>query len=205
MTVRNFTALSLAGTMLLSSAALAQDADLQPEADVIPDNVQTAFVYGDDAAPPCPEDAICVVARLPDGDRYRIPSNLRFSDNPANDSWTQRVEKLELVGNFGALSCSPVGAGGFTGCTQQLVDAAFADKRNGEQVRFSQLIQAAREERLSTIDEDAAAEQSRVEQIEREYLERLERERAAPTPGEETASELPRLDVEAASSDGPNS
>ncbi|WP_432201590.1 hypothetical protein ACRAQ7_05400 [Erythrobacter sp. W53] len=205
MTVRNFTAISLAGTMLLSSAALAQDADLQPEADVIPDNVQTAFVYGDDAAPPCPEDAICVVARLPDGDRYRIPSNLRFSDNPANDSWTQRVEKLELVGNFGALSCSPVGAGGFTGCTQQLVDAAFADKRNGEQVRFSQLIQAAREERLSTIDEDAAAEQSRVEQIEREYLERLERERAAPTPGEETASELPRLDVEAASSDGPNS
>ncbi|WP_379552944.1 hypothetical protein [Qipengyuania sp. DGS5-3] len=205
MTVRNFTALSLAGTMLLSSAALAQDADLQPEADAIPDNVQTAFVYGDDAAPPCPEDAICVVARLPDGDRYRIPSNLRFSDNPANDSWTQRVEKLELVGNFGALSCSPVGAGGFTGCTQQLVDAAFADKRNGEQVRFSQLIQAAREERLSTIDEDAAAEQGRVEQIEREYLERLERERAAPTPGEETASELPRLDVEPESSDGPNS
>ena len=159
--------------------------------------MQTAFVYGDDAAPPCPEDAICVVARLPDGDRYRIPSNLRFSDNPANDSWTQRVEKLELVGSFGALSCSPVGAGGFTGCTQQLVDAAFADKRNGENVRFSQLIEAAREERMSTIDADAAAEQARVEQIEREYLERLERERAQPTPGEQAEGDLPPVGPDA--------
>ena len=59
-------------------------------------------------------------------------------------------------------------------------------------MRFSQLIEQAREDRLSTIDADAAAEQERVEQIEREYLERLERERQAPLPGEE-AETLPDI------------
>lgn len=193
MTVRSLFAVGIGSLVMLAAPLAAQDDDLQADAAAIPDNVQTAFVYGDDAAPPCPDDTICVIARLPDGDRYRIPPNLRFSDNPANDSWTRRVEKLELVGSFGALSCSPVGAGGFTGCTQQLVDAAFADRAEGEDIRFSQLIQAAREERLSTIDADAAAEQERVEQIERQYLERLERERASPTPGEEAEGALPAI------------
>ena len=66
-----------------------------------------------------------------------------------------------------------------------LIDAAFEERRTGSAVRFSQLIQEAREERLETIDADAADEQARVEQIEREYLERLEREREAELPGEE--------------------
>jgi len=54
-------------------------------------------------------------------------------------------------------------------------------------VRFSQLIEQARAERLSTIDTEAAAEQSRVEQLEKAYMEKLERERAAPLPGEAVA------------------
>ncbi len=154
----------------------------------IPDDVQTAFVYGDDAAPPCPEGVICVVARLPEGDRFRIPENLRFSDNPDNTAWARRVERLELLGDFGTLSCTPAGAGGFTGCTQQLINAAYADKRNSSDVRFSELIAAAREERLATIDETAAAEQARVEQIEREYIERLEAERAQTLPDEQSVA-----------------
>jgi len=51
-------------------------------------------------------------------------------------------------------------------------------------VRFGKLIDKARTERLSTIDTQAAAEQERVEMIEREYMERLERERQAELPGE---------------------
>ena len=93
-------------------------------------------------------------------------------------------ERLEMVGAFGTLSCDPAGAGGVLGCTQQMIDAAYADKAEGSNVRFSQLIEAARAERLSTIDADAAAEQERVEQIEREYMERLERERQQALPGE---------------------
>ena len=144
-----------------------------------------AIVYGDDEAPECDENEIVVVARLPEGDRYRIPETLRFSDNPENEAWAKRVESLEMSGAFGTLSCSTAGAGGFTGCTQQLLEQAYGEKREGSNVRFSELISAARAERLSEIDAIAAEEQQRVEQIEREYMERLERERAGEIAGEQ--------------------
>lgn len=183
--IRSLAILAFAGAASLAAPAAAQD-----EAG---DKVNMVIVYGDDECPASTENEIVVCARKNEGERFRIPENLRFSENPANDSWAQRVEQLEMVGSFGTLSCTPVGAGGITGCTQEMINAAYADKRNSSNVRFSQLIAAAREERLSTIDEEAAAEQERVEQIEREYLERLERERAAPTPGEETEEGLPEV------------
>lgn len=124
------------------------------------------------------------MARLPEEDRYRIPSNLRYSDDPENTAWAQRVQSFETIGAFGAMSCSPSGAAGFTGCTQEMIDAAYEARRTGSTARFGQLIAEARAERLATIDEDAAAEQERVEAIEREYMERLERERAAEVDDE---------------------
>ncbi len=165
--------------------------DTQP---ALSDDVQIAYVYGDDEAPPCPEGDICVFARLPENERFRIPPALRLSDNPDNTAWARRVESLELVGAFGTNSCSPAGAGGIIGCTQQLINDAYRDRAEGEDIRFGQLIEQARQDRLSTIDADAASEQRRVEQIEREYLERLERERAGALPGEvEEASGPPPL------------
>ena len=158
------------------------------------DDVRMSIVYGDDAAPTCPGGEICVVARLPEEERFRIPPTLRFSDDPANTAWTRRVEKLEMIGAFGAFSCSPAGAGGFTGCTQQLMEQAYGDRAEGAEVRFSELIAAARADRLATIDATAAEEQARVEAIEREYMERLERERNAATPGE--TAPLPSPDAE---------
>jgi len=158
------------------------------------DRVRMLIVYGDDKVAPPEGDEIVVVARLPEADRYRIPEALRFSDDPANMAWARRVEKLEMVGAFGTMSCSPAGAGGFTGCTQQFIDAAYADKREGADVRFGTLVAAARAERLSTIDADAAATQSRVEELEKQYMERLERERAGELPGEpRTATTVPAL------------
>ena len=157
---------------LAASPALAQDAG--------GDRVNMVIVYGDDAAPEPVGDEIVVVARLPENDRYRIPEGLRYSDNPANNSWVNRVEKLEFVGDFGTLSCSTVGVGGSTGCTQEMIREAYADKNASASVRFGQLIAAARAERLSTIDEDAEEEQARVEEIEREYMRRLEAEREEP-------------------------
>ena len=82
------------------------------------------------------------------------------------------------------MSCSPAGAGGFTGCNQKFIEAAYKDKSEADAVRFGLLIEQARQERLSTIDADAAAEQSRVEMIEREYMQRLEKERQGELPGE---------------------
>lgn len=151
------------------------------------DKVNMVIVYGDDACPEPEGGEITVCARKAENERFRIPEGLRLSDSPQNTAWTERVESYEMVGAFGTMSCDPAGAGGFTGCTQQMISAAYKDRADGSAVRFSQLIEAARAERLSTIDADAAAQQARVEQIEREYLERLERERGEPLPGEAAA------------------
>lgn len=173
-----FATASIAAALALyaGAPAVAQDAG--------GDRVNMVIAYGNDEVAPCAEGVICVVARLPEEDRFRIPEALRYSDDPENTAWAQRVESFEFVGAFGAMSCSPTGAAGFTGCTEQLIDAAYEAREGGSAARFGQLIAEARAERLSTIDEDAAAEQERVEQIEREYMERLERERESEATSE---------------------
>lgn len=193
-----FAATLLAGFALAPAAAFAQGQEQD-----LSDDVRMSVVYGADAAPDCPENEICVVARLPESERYRIPESLRFSDDPANVAWTRRVESLEMIGDFGTLSCSTAGAGGFTGCTQQLIEQAYGERATSPNVRFSELIAAARAERLSTIDDAAAAEQERVEQIEREYMERLERERTAPLPDEENPAIRPSQTGEPVMEPGP--
>lgn len=159
------------------------------------DKVRMVIVYGDDAAPAPQGDEIVVVARMPEAERFRIPENLRYSDNPANQAWINRVEKLEFVGNFGTLSCSATGVGGSTGCTQEMIRNAYADKDASPSVRFGELIAAARAERLSTLDATAAEEQARVEAIEKEYMQRLEKQRAAEP--EAPGAPLPRPTNEA--------
>lgn len=187
---RKFAAALIASVALpLAAPAAAQDA--------AGDKVNMVIVYGDDECPAPVDGEITVCARKAENERYRIPDNLRTSDSPENTAWTQRVESYEMVGAFGALSCNPAGAGGFLGCTQQMINDAYKDRAEGSNVRFSQLIEAAREERLSTIDADAAAEQRRVEQIEREYMERLERERAGALPGEDAGPADTPADVSA--------
>src|SRR5690606_16959082 len=108
-------------------------------------------------------------------ERYRIPERLRQSDNPANNAWANRVQAFEAVGDFGPLSCSPIGTGGELGCTAEMIEAAYAERAQSSNVRFSQLIAEERAERLSTIDADAAATQARVEELERQYDERIRR------------------------------
>ncbi|MEO0419247.1 MAG: hypothetical protein AAF249_10305 [Pseudomonadota bacterium] len=158
------------------------------------EKVNMVIAYSEDECPTqTSENEIVVCQILVESERFRIPSNLRTSDNPANTSRVKQVEKLKYVGDFGAFSCSPTGAGGFTGCNQKFIEAAYDEKDEAEGIRFAQLIEQERQARLSTIDADAAAEQGRVEVIEREYLERLERERAAPLPGE-AADALPAVE-----------
>ena len=155
------------------------------------DRVNMVIIYGDDECPPSSDGEITVCARKAEAERYRIPERLRASSSPANQSWTERVERYETVGNFGTMSCSPTGTGGEAGCTQQMIDAAYRAREEGSDVRFGQLIEEARQERLSTIDQEAAEEQARVEQLERAYMEKLERERDGPVPGEAAQSSVP--------------
>ena len=179
--IRRPNPLTLAALLIAAMLPFTDPAAAQDEGG---DKVRMVIVYGDDAAPQPEGDEILVIATMPESERYRIPEALRTSDDPANTAWARRVESFRFVGDFGTLSCSPSGAGGFTGCTKELIDAAFDAKANAPGVRFAQLIEAARAERLASIDEEAAAEQERVEALERAYMERLERERAGEITGE---------------------
>jgi hypothetical protein len=169
----------LGGVVLAASPASAQGRG--------GDRVNMVIAFSEEECPAARDQEIVICEILVEEERYRIPSTLRFSDSPQNTSWAQRVDKIRYVGEFGAMSCSPAGAGGFTGCTQQFIDAWAKDKSEAEQVRFGQLIDQARRERLGEIDQDAAEEQARVEMIEREYMQRLERERSGELPGNPTA------------------
>lgn len=148
------------------------------------EKINMVIAYSESECPVAKEGEVVVCEILVEEERYRIPSNLRYSDNPKNQSLARQVDQIKYVGDFGAMSCEPAGAGGFTGCNQKFVEAWAKDKSEAEAVRFGQLIEKARTERLSTIDEQAAAEQERVEMIEREYMQRLERERQGEVPGE---------------------
>lgn len=172
-------ALMTAPAALLGAPAQGQDAG---------EKVNQVIVYGEDPCPQSSPDQITVCARKDESERYRIPEVLRGDpDNPRNEPWTDRVEAYETVGAQGIASCSPVGVGGATGCMQKLIEAAYAERRGGSDTRFGQLIEAERAKRLSTIDEEAAATQARVEQLEKEYDAKVARERAA----EEAAAQTP--------------
>lgn len=172
-----FAPVALAALAAAAGPAAAQSAS---------EKINMVIAYDAAECPVAKQGEVVICEILVEAERYRIPSSLRQSDSPENISPARRVEEIKYVGDFGAMSCSPAGAGGFTGCTQKFIEAAYKDRAEADNVRFGLLIEQARAERLSTIDAQAAAEQERVEMIEREYTQRLERERDAELPGEAT-------------------
>ena len=128
--------------------------------------VNQLIVFGDDACPQSTDDTITVCARKNEGERFRIPELLREHTSPQNEAWNNKVLAYETVGRTGTMSCSPVGAGGWTGCSGKLIDQAYAEKSIDPGIKFSQMIAAERTKRLETIDQDAAETQARVEAVE---------------------------------------
>ena len=163
-------------SILIAAAAFAGAASAQQPGVPVPGAAQTAgpadvrvnqlIIYGDD---PCPESTdpneITVCARLPDADRYRVPPSLRDNPNePASNSWANRATELSYVGRTGTDSCSTVGGGGFTGCFNQLVSQARAERRAaGNDINFTRMIEEARRNRDQRIQEqsDAAEAEAR--------------------------------------------
>lgn len=158
----------------LAAPAAAQDQLSSPDGE----KVNQLIIYGDDPCPASNSGEITVCARKPEEERYRIPEPLRGIDSPKSEAWANKVQAYETVGAAGTLSCSPVGPGGVLGCTQQLIDKAYAEKKNGSDVRFGELIAAEREKRLSTIDNEAASDQKRVEEAEQAYFAQQKRQQA---------------------------
>ena len=83
-------------------------------------------VFGNDGCPKSSDDEIVVCQRVPESERYRLPKRFRgrkaAEQSGAGNSWTNKVSTLETVSRAGTPnSCSPVGSGGYTGCTRQLL------------------------------------------------------------------------------------
>jgi hypothetical protein len=168
-------------SLALATAASAQEAD---------ERINQVIVYGDEACPESTGDTITVCAVLPEEERYRIPEILRQSDSPQNEAWANKAVAYKTVSKSGTLSCSPVGPGGWTGCVDQMIQTAEAQRESDPSLRFSELIAEEREKRLATIDAEAEAQQAFVEEEEREYFENRE------------AGEEPPADAESAPDDG---
>lgn len=149
------------------------------------ETINALIVYGDDPCPVSTGEQITVCARKDEAERYRIPEILRGSASPQNEAWNNKVLAYETVFATGTLSCSPTGAGGFTGCTQNMIEQAYAEKRTDATVKFAQLIEEERARRLATIDADAQAAQADVEEAEKQYFD----QKAAPAPAPSPAPE----------------
>lgn len=187
--------LLLAGTAFVSPVAAQDSANAE--------KINQVIVYGDDKCPQSATDEIVVCAVLPEGDRYRVPQIFRGGDpnDPRNEGWMNRVVSLERSGRFGTDSCSPVGLGGFTGCTQQLLSGAKAERRAANKSAWQAMIAEEREKRLSGIDAAANEVEAAVVAEEKALAERqkaaeeLERQASglapAPTSSDDDAGELP--------------
>ncbi|MEO9599347.1 hypothetical protein [Parasphingorhabdus sp.] len=155
-----FSAVAISGVSMVATPAFAQDQ--------AGDRVNQLVIYGDDPCPQSSADEIVVCARKDEGERYRIPETLRGGGlgEAKNQAWSERVKSYEYVGASGTNSCSPTGAGGFTGCTQALLRQAYAEKGIDDTVNWGQLIEEERQKRLSRIDAEAQAVEDRLLEIE---------------------------------------
>lgn len=156
--------------MMLSVQASAQDA---PAANPNDEKINQLIIYGEDKCPESKGDEIVVCARMGEADRYRIPSSLRNDPNdPRNQATSERIKSYEYVGASGTMSCSPSGAGGFTGCGLAEINKAYAEKAQDPGITFGRLIAAERAKRMAGIDAEAAEVEARVEEFEKGRAER---------------------------------
>jgi hypothetical protein len=118
--------LSATGVAIIaaSGAFLATSASAQNS------RVSEVIVYGTDPCPRSSDDEIVVCARKPETERYRIPERLRQGGSlQSRQAWAARAKSFETVGRTGINSCSAVGPGGYTGCLNQMINDAFAERK----------------------------------------------------------------------------
>lgn len=136
--------------------------------------VNQVLVYGDQPCPKPVADEIIVCVRSPD-DPYRLPKSMRNGPpSPQNEAWARQVKAIEYVGKSGIQSCSPTGAGGFTGCMKQMIDKAYAE-RVGDGT-WTALVEAERAKRLGNLDAESEAIEARAK------LEEEDARKPAPAP-----------------------
>jgi hypothetical protein len=169
--VKAVTRISLASiALMLSVQVSAQGAPVAKPGD---EKINQLIIYGDDKCPESVGDEIVVCARMGEADRYRIPTNLRGDPNdPRNQAMSERIKSYEYVAASGTMSCSPSGAGGFTGCGISEINKAYAEKAQDPGITFGRLIAAERAKRMAGIDAEAAEVEARVVEFEKGRAER---------------------------------
>ncbi len=122
-----FSAYRLALALLAAVPVSAPAAAPEPP----PQRSTNLTVYGDDPCPAGEGDEIVVCARRPEGERYRIPKELRHkNDAPLETGWGARALGLdEASADTRPDSCSVVGSYGQTGCFAEMLSRWRAERR----------------------------------------------------------------------------
>jgi signal transduction histidine kinase len=177
---------------LLALSALSFSEPVSAQAE---ERINLVIVYGDDECPVSEGGEIVVCPRFDESERFRIPPDLRGNpDALSEQSWSNRVKSYEMVGASGAMSCSPSGAGGFTGCTQQLVGNYWAERDSMGASQAGRMVEEERAKRLAELDQEAEAEQARVDAA----IAEQERQRSArdAADGVPPPADVPVTDTE---------
>lgn len=100
------------------------------------ERIQALVVYGDDPCPQTDDGSIIVCARKPEGERYRIPRELRDKVRKdrmvevGSQGWASNVQSLEAAGQvLLPNSCSAIGSNGFGGCSLAALHQWYAERQ----------------------------------------------------------------------------
>jgi hypothetical protein len=119
----------IAVTCCLWSASAA--AEPAPDLDT-PERINILVTFGEDECPEAEGDEIVVCAQRPESERYRIPPELRESEEEqaGEQSWASTVASHDEAARPGRPgSCSVVGTFGFTGCQAAIMRQWFDERR----------------------------------------------------------------------------
>lgn len=121
----------LSSALIGSTNAVAED-EVVPTASEMPERISFLVAFGDEKCREPEGDEIVVCATVPENERYRIPLALRKKERVVTDrSWSSAVETLDsFAADLRPNSCSVNGTGGFTGCTQKMLQQWFAERRS---------------------------------------------------------------------------
>lgn len=119
---------------LMTPGVAAAQSGAQAETGQPPQRIRSVTLTAGERCPPSTGDEVVVCYQ--GGNPYRIPPSLReTAPSVANQSWVNRAANLDQVGRIaGGLpdTCSPIGAGGQSGCALAANRAYAADKRQRE-------------------------------------------------------------------------
>ncbi|NCP11440.1 MAG: hypothetical protein GW859_05720 [Sphingomonadales bacterium] len=182
----------------LTVPAIAQD---PAAADAGADTIRQQVVYGDDqCTQPTSDNETVVCIIVVEAERYRIPAILRGDPNASeNQAWATKIERIETISRTGINSCSPTGLGGFTGCSQKMINAAVAARKQDARVDWAAAISEQRRERIDAIDANARkAEEAYQNQLATQDAREAEmaaaRARLEAEERGETVAPLPQAD-----------